>query len=82
MDYLLILQAVADGNWVFLKPLSVGKHEISLKGDTTNSNATNSTGVILLLLIPLLQLLLALIMMATLLLFLLDGILKLFIALP
>ena|SRR5215207_4952768 len=37
-------QAVADGNWVFLKSLAAGKHEISFKGNTANSNATNSTG--------------------------------------
>jgi hypothetical protein len=36
-------QAVADGNWVFLKPLSIGNHEISFNGDTANSNVT-STG--------------------------------------
>ena len=36
-------QAVADGNWLFLKPLAAGKHEISFKGDTANSSATNST---------------------------------------
>jgi hypothetical protein len=36
-------QAVADGNWVFLKPLSAGNHEISFEGNTANSNVT-STG--------------------------------------
>ena len=36
-------QAVADGNWLFLKPLAAGKHEISFMGDTANSSATNST---------------------------------------
>ena len=35
-------QAVADGNWVFLKPLSQGKHEIIFKGDTMNSNASSN----------------------------------------
>jgi hypothetical protein len=34
--------AVADGNWVFLKPLSQGKHEISFKGDTVGSNASSN----------------------------------------
>ena len=35
-------QAVADGNWVFLKPLSQGKHEIIFKGDTMNSNSSSN----------------------------------------
>src|SRR5215216_594130 len=35
-------QAVADGNWVFLKPLSQGKHEIIFKGDTVSSNSSSN----------------------------------------
>ena len=35
-------QAVSDGNWVFLKPLSVGKHVIQFKGGLRNINATAS----------------------------------------
>ncbi len=39
-------QAVSDGNWVFLKPLSEGEHSISFEGDLRNaSNAeTNGSG--------------------------------------
>jgi len=33
-------QAVADGNWLFLKPLPVGTHELKVKGEI---NATTST---------------------------------------
>src|SRR5688500_17329274 len=33
-------QAVADGNWLFLKPLPAGTHELKAKGDV---NATPST---------------------------------------
>ena len=29
-----ITQGVSDGNWVFVKPLSIGKHKISFKGET------------------------------------------------
>ncbi|MPZ06252.1 MAG: hypothetical protein GEU26_07520 [Nitrososphaeraceae archaeon] len=32
--------AVSDGNWVFLKPLSLGRHEISFSGNI-NSSTTN-----------------------------------------
>jgi hypothetical protein len=32
--------AVSDGNWVFLKPLSLGRHEISFRGNI-NSSTTN-----------------------------------------
>ena len=35
-------QAVADGNWVFLKPLSQGKHEIIFKGGTVSSNSSSN----------------------------------------
>ncbi len=34
--------AVSDGNWVFVKPLSPGKHEIGFRGDV-NSTANNAT---------------------------------------
>ncbi len=39
-------QAVSDGNWVFLKPLSEGEHSISFEGGLSNaSNAeTNGSG--------------------------------------
>jgi hypothetical protein len=36
-------RAIADGNWVFLKPLSPGEHQVTFKGDTVSANA-NSTG--------------------------------------
>jgi hypothetical protein len=37
-------KAVSDGNWVFVKPLSPGKHEISFRGGVNvTSNADNST---------------------------------------
>jgi hypothetical protein len=32
-------QAVADGNWVFLKPLSEGEHIISFKGELKNTSS-------------------------------------------
>jgi hypothetical protein len=32
-------QAVADGNWLFLKPLPAGTHELKVKGDV---NATST----------------------------------------
>ncbi len=32
-------QAVADGNWLFLKPLPIGTHELQVKGNI-NSNST------------------------------------------
>ena len=34
-------QSVSDGNWVFLKPLPIGKHVIYFKGDLRN--ITNNT---------------------------------------
>ena len=37
-------QAVSDGNWVFLKPLSVGKHVIYFKGGLKTINATATSG--------------------------------------
>jgi hypothetical protein len=37
-------QSVSDGNWVFLKPLPVGKHIIEFKGGLRNINATGSGG--------------------------------------
>jgi hypothetical protein len=33
--------AVSDGNWVFLKPLSPGRHEISFRGNINSSTTTN-----------------------------------------
>jgi len=37
-------QAVSDGNWVFLKPLPVGKHVIYFKGGLKSINATGTSG--------------------------------------
>jgi hypothetical protein len=37
-----ITQAVSDGNWVFLKPLSVGNHIIYFKGGLKNVTDSNS----------------------------------------
>jgi hypothetical protein len=37
-------QAISDGNWVFLKPLPVGKHTIYFKGDLKSINATPTGG--------------------------------------
>jgi hypothetical protein len=37
-------QSVSDGNWVFLKPLPVGKHIIQFKGGLRNINTTASGG--------------------------------------
>jgi hypothetical protein len=37
-------QAVSDGNWVFLKPLPVGKHIIYFKGGLKSINSTATTG--------------------------------------
>jgi hypothetical protein len=31
-------QAIADGNWLFLKPLPAGKHELKVKGDVNASS--------------------------------------------
>jgi hypothetical protein len=37
-------QSVSDGNWVFLEPLSIGKHVICFKGDLKNvSNSSSAT---------------------------------------
>jgi hypothetical protein len=38
-------QAVSDGNWVFLKPLSLGNYELKFKGNikTTTNNETNGS---------------------------------------
>jgi hypothetical protein len=40
-------QAVSDGNWIFLKPLSLGNYELAFKGNiktttTNNSDTTNN----------------------------------------
>jgi hypothetical protein len=35
-------QGMADGNWVFLKPLSPGIHEIKFKGDTVDAKITTT----------------------------------------
>jgi hypothetical protein len=35
-------QAVSDGNWVFLKPLAIGKHVIHFKGGLKSINATTA----------------------------------------
>ena len=35
-------QGVSDGNWVFLRPLSIGIHTISFRGDTTDSSRNNT----------------------------------------
>jgi hypothetical protein len=37
-------QAVSDGNWVFLKPLPVGKHMVYFKGGLKSINATATGG--------------------------------------
>jgi hypothetical protein len=37
-------QAISDGNWVFLKPLSLGKHTIYFKGGLKSINAGGSNG--------------------------------------
>jgi hypothetical protein len=42
-------QAVSDGNWVFLKPLSTGQHEIKFKGEvnkTIGASDSNFAGPI------------------------------------
>jgi hypothetical protein len=36
-------QAVSDGNWVFLEPLSIGKHVIHFKGGLKSNNVTTTT---------------------------------------
>ncbi|MGI8833436.1 MAG: hypothetical protein ACR2IS_12495 [Nitrososphaeraceae archaeon] len=35
-------QAVSDGNWIFLRPLSIGDHTISFRGDTADSSGNNT----------------------------------------
>lgn len=35
-------QAVSDGNWIFLLPLSIGNHTISFRGDTADSPGNNT----------------------------------------
>lgn len=35
-------QAVSDGNWIFLRPLSIGNHTISFRGDTADSSGNNT----------------------------------------
>ena len=37
-------QAVSDDNWVFLKPLHMGKHVICFKGGLKSINATATSG--------------------------------------
>jgi len=37
-------QAVSDGNWVFLKPLPVGKHVIYFKGGLKSIDSTATSG--------------------------------------
>ena len=39
---LLLVECVSDGNWVFVKPLNPGTHEISFRGNVTSTgdNAT------------------------------------------
>jgi hypothetical protein len=32
-------QSVADGNWLFLKPLTTGLHELTVKGDVNNNSS-------------------------------------------
>ena len=39
----LITSSVSDGNWVFLKPLSIGEHTISFKGTLKNVSDTPHT---------------------------------------
>ena len=35
-------QAVSDGNWIFLKPFSIGNHTISFRGDTVDNSGNNT----------------------------------------
>lgn len=37
-------QAVADGNWLFLKPLPPGKYELKVKGEIDSTTSKNETG--------------------------------------
>jgi hypothetical protein len=37
-------QAVADGNWLFLKPLPPGKYELKVKGEIDPKISVNETG--------------------------------------
>lgn len=44
LDYLHKLpQAVADGNWVFLKPLNVDQYNIKFKGEVIETIATSGS---------------------------------------
>ncbi len=36
-------QSVSDGNWIFVKPLSIGKHIITFKGGLKNASTINET---------------------------------------
>ncbi len=38
-------QAVADGNWLFLKPLPPGKYELKVKGEIDTRVSSNDWGV-------------------------------------
>lgn len=38
------IQAVADGNWLFLKPLPPGKYELKVKGEIGSNVSANVTG--------------------------------------
>lgn len=37
-------QAVADGNWLFLKPLPAGKYELKVKGEIDSKVSSNELG--------------------------------------
>ena len=37
-------QAIADGNWLFLKPLPPGKYELKVKGEIDSNLSANQTG--------------------------------------
>ena len=37
-------QAIADGNWLFLKPLPVGTHELKVKGDVNSTSTIEING--------------------------------------
>lgn len=37
-------QAVADGNWLFLKPLPPGNYELKVKGEIDSKASANETG--------------------------------------
>ena len=46
-------QAIADGNWVFLKPLSPGNHKIVFKGGVTTTNKDSRSKPLIILVVPL-----------------------------